>query len=79
MAPKIADGSGLPGINTLDAPTEKGNVSELPMPYAKNIFGTEKHTSSGRQFQNVPFVARGGIGHVVLQMHDALRPPGRTR
>src|SRR5215475_2661615 len=47
MTPNTAAGSGRPGNRTLEAPAANGNVSELPKPYAKKIFGTEKQMSSG--------------------------------
>ncbi len=40
-------GVGRPGFSTVDAPTEKGKVSELPSPYAKNSLATDRVRSAG--------------------------------
>ena len=46
--------SAAPRISTAVAPTENGNVSELPRPYAKNSFAAENTTSSAV----IPRIAR---------------------
>ena len=41
-------GVGRAGSSTADAPTDSGKKQELPMPYAKKSFGTDRQRSSGR-------------------------------
>jgi hypothetical protein len=47
MTSAATAGEGRRGSSTALAPTDSGKKTELPMPYAKNIFATEKQTSSG--------------------------------
>ncbi len=47
---RSASVSGLDGAgsSTAAAPTDSGNSTELPRPYAKNALAAERHRSSGR-------------------------------
>src|SRR5206468_1581378 len=53
IASKIAAGFGWPGSSSVAAPAENGKVMELPKPYAKKIFGTERQMSSGLSFSTL--------------------------
>ena len=46
-APAMRSGRDGSGTRTVDAPTDSGNSSELPSPYAKNALAADRQRSPG--------------------------------